>query len=64
MLIQERKVGKIFHWKVMSLLQVIPILKVNTFPGSYITAQKRFQLRITSVNVTKSAVSCRFGHIY
>ena len=30
-----------------------------------ITAQKmKFPIKASSVNVTKSAVSCRFGHIY
>ena len=28
------------------------------------TAKKSFSLRISSVHVTKSAVSCGFGHIY
>ena len=28
------------------------------------TQKKRFPLRISSVNVTKSAVKCGFGHIY
>ena len=28
------------------------------------TAQKSFPLRISSVNVTKSAVTCGFDHIY
>ena len=29
-----------------------------------VTAQKSFPLRISSVNVTKSAGNCGFGHIY
>ena len=30
----------------------------------YLHCTKSFPLRISSVNVTKSAVSCGFGHIY
>ena len=34
-------------------------------PIQYNTAQKmRFSIKISSVNLTKSAVSCGFGHMY
>ena len=36
------------------------------FRDAWLTLHKKlsFPLRISSVNVTKSAVSCGFGHIY
>ena len=30
----------------------------------YVSQKMKFSLRISSVNVTKSAVTCGFGHIY
>ena len=36
------------------LIEILPILH----------KKQSFSLRISSVNVTKSAVSCGFGHIY
>ena len=37
----------------VDLIMDLPLHKVSSFP-----------LRISAVNVTKSAVSCGFGHIY
>ena len=36
----------------------------NTLSQEALHKKRSFPLRISSVNVTKSAVSCRFGHIY
>ena len=43
-----------------------PVNDHNLLSGRNITLHKKwsFPLRISSVNVTKFAVSCRFGHIY
>ena len=40
------------------------ILYNYTILYSFIQKKWSFPLRISSVNVTKSAVSCEFGHIY
>ena len=41
------------------------IVGIISLRNSTSTAQKmKFLLIISSVNVSKSAVSCRFGHIY
>ena len=46
--------------------KVLLILNEKFYSGKHSTMHKKwsFPLRISSVNVTKSAVSCGFGHIY
>ena len=43
---------KFKHWAILA------------FPFTHCTKNKSFLLRISSVNVTKSAVFCGFDHIY
>ena len=45
-------------------LMVKRIFLFLSYGLSYTVQKKSFPLRIFSVNVTKSAVSCGFGHIY
>ena len=43
---------------------VIFLLDYATTIGSFVHKKWSFPLRISSVNVTKSALSCGYGHIY
>ena len=65
--------GKQYFPKNLKLADITPVYKkkVSTldeiyWPVSALTLHKKrsLSLRISSVNVTKSAVSCRFGYIY
>ena len=50
-----------------TLIKCLMVKRIFLFLGyglSYTAQKKSFPLRIFSVNVTKSAVSCGFGHIY
>ena len=50
--------------QILQTLSGLPIELTDELVQTH-TAQKRnFPLRISSVNLTKSAVSCGFGHIY
>ena len=40
------------------------VLNLKILISKHCTKNGSFPLRISSINVTKSAVSCGFGHIY
>ena len=68
---------KVFLWLIanylscreflfLNLLALTPLWKFTWCHVAYQNCTKKwsFPLRLSSVNMTKSAVSCRFGHIY
>ena len=59
--------GPILKWQVSECLvywDIFILLGNCSLEFSQTLHQKSFLLRISTVNVTKSVVSCRFGHIY
>ena len=51
-------------WSLFAGLQVCDFINKRHQLLCSLHKKLSFPLRISSVNVTKSAVSCRFGHIY
>ena len=49
---------------MLNLLRVIDVALMSLGQPDTLHKKRSFPLRISSVNMTKSAVSSRFGHIY